>query len=483
MLVVLGSLPAFTITSNTVAMTNSIRHHGALGFAPSLGYSQRSFDSDHDHVSLSGAFKGSTTRLFERVLKLIDTEYPQTVSRKVMLDHALRRLTLTLLPQCMDGVPRFEECEEPPTQCFCRAVESVAYNCGLDKDRLLKNSLKMLLMDLDPYSALLDSALLKELQISTSGKFGGVGMVVSPKDGDYVVVSPLDGSPAYKAGIKSGDTVMEIDGKPLHGMPLLEVLQLVRGPAGSRMSLTIRDKSTGRVSRVRLRRQVIRVPPVRHTMLPGGFGYLRIVNFQLDTAAQVKNALERMFNSREGGMKGLVLDLRDNPGGLFGEAIAVADLLLSSGVITSVRGRTRESYAEFKAHPAGTYPEVPTVVLINKGSASASEILAAALQSRPNVLVIGERSFGKASVQGVFSLGRGMALRLTTAHYYTPDGKDIHGKGLEPDVKTVSPESPNRTKIGIADLATLESDPEIEKAITYLHRGNLSRESPFSSLY
>jgi carboxyl-terminal processing protease len=218
-------------------------------------------------------------------------------------------------------------------------------------------------------------------------------------------------------------------------------------------------------------------------MLPGGIGYLRIVNFQHDTAARVKEALDRLYGIDEGGVKGLILDLRDNPGGLFREAIAVADLFLPAGVITSVRGRTSESYSEFKAQAAGTYPEVLTVVLINKGSASASEILAAALQSRPNVVAMGERSFGKASVQAVFALGRGMALRLTTAHYYTPDGKDIHGKGLEPDMETASPEGLDKAGIGLADLRTLESDPEIGKAVTYLKRDNLYRESPFSSLY
>ncbi len=484
-LVMVGILQALAIMSSSIATADSFWGSEDLKPAVPLSYSQRSFDTNDDHSpdSSGRTFRGSTTRLFEKVLRLIDTQYPDPISKRDVLDHVLRRLTLTMLPQCMDGVTRFEECSEPTDQCFYDAVAAIADNCGSDNDRLLKNSLKMLLKDLDPNSALLDSALLKELKISTSGKFGGVGMVVSPKDGDYVVISPFDGSPAYKAGIKSGDTIMEIDGKPLHGMPLMEVLQLVRGPAGSRMSLTVKDKKTGRVTRVRLRRRVIRVPPVRQTMLPDGIGYLRIVNFQNDTGALIKKALDRMFDSDEGGLKGLILDLRDNPGGLFGEAIAVADLFLSSGVITSTRGRTSESYSEFKAQSAGTYPEVPMVVLINKGSASASEILAAALQSKPNVLVMGERSFGKASVQAVFVLGRGMALRLTTAHYYTPDGKDIHGKGLEPDVKFESPVDLTKIRIGISSLHALESDPEIGKAVTYLKRDNINQASPFSSLY
>ncbi len=484
MLVVLGSLPMLVIAGDSIA-ADSLSGQGHGNPAVSRSYSQRSPYTlrNYGRNLPSSTFKESATRLFERVLRLIDTQYAEPISKRDVLEHVLKRLALTMLPQCMDGVPRMEDCAGPSEQCFYNAVEAIARNCGADKNRLLKNSMKMLLRDLDPNSGLLDSSLLKELKISTSGRFGGVGMVVSPKAGDYVVVSPFDGSPAYKAGIKSGDTIMEIDGKPLHGMPLMEVLQLVRGPAGSRMSLTIKDKKTGRIGRVRLRRRVIRVPPVRHTMLPDGIGYLRIVNFQNDTATLVKKALERMFDFDEGGVKGLILDLRDNPGGLFGEAIAVADLFLPSGVITSVRGRTSESYSEFKARSEGTYPEVPMAVLINKGSASASEILAAALQSRPDVLVMGERSFGKASVQAVFALGKGTALRLTTAHYYTPDGKDIHGKGLEPDVKTPSPKGLNRTRIGVSDVRTLLSDPEIGKAIAYLKRDNLKGRSPFSSLY
>ncbi|MDQ7785740.1 MAG: S41 family peptidase [Desulfomonilaceae bacterium] len=485
MLLVSGILPMLAFTSNSIAIDGSIRDRGHNEVAVSRKLAQRSLDSgrEYGHGAAGATFRGSSGKLFEKVMSLIDSEYPEPVSEKDLLEHAMLRLTLTILPQCMEGVPSLEECSRPFRRCFLNAVGAVASNCGLDRDRLLMYTLRMLLRDLDPNSALLDSTLIKELKISTSGKFGGVGMVVSPKDGDYVVVSPFDGSPAFKAGIKSGDTIMEIDGKPLHGMPLVEVLQLVRGPAGSGMSLTIRDEKTGRVGRLKLRRLVISVPPVRRTMLSDDIGYLRIVNFQHDTAAHVKKALEKMFDFEEGGVKGLILDLRDNPGGLFGEAIAVADLFVPSGVITSVRGRTRESYTEFKARGAGTYPEVPMVVLINRGAASASEILAAALQSRPNVLVMGEKSFGKASVQAVFPLGNGMALRLTTAHYYTPDGKDIHGKGLEPDIETASPQGITRARMGDSDLRTVADDPEVAKAVTYLKRDDHLRESLFPSLY
>lgn len=455
------------------------------GYGVFQEYSQGLFskDSGRGGRPFLASYKGSMTRLFSTVLRLIDTHYAESISQRAILDSALNRLSLTLLPQCMEGVEPIETCSAPADRCFFKAVKTISRNCGEKQRAILARALRYLLRDLDPNSGLLDSAMLKELKISTSGKFGGIGMVVTARDGDYVVISPFDGSPAYEAGIKPGDTIVEIDGKSLHGMPLLEVLQLVRGPAGSRMSLTVKDKTTGSVGRLRIRRQVIRVAPVRHTVLPDHIGYLRIVNFQKNTATQVEKALEEMFDFGSGGVRGLILDLRDNPGGLFTEAISVADLFLPSGVITSVRGSKVHSYTEFTAQQDGTFPEVPMVVLMNSGSASASEILAGALQGRPNVLVMGDKSFGKASVQGVFSLGRRTALRLTTAHYYTPDGRDIHGKGLEPDVMVDSPEGVTRARIGQSDERALDNDPEIAQAVKYLVGQDQPQISPFSTWY
>jgi carboxyl-terminal processing protease len=484
-LLFLGSLVALMPTSITSAAEDYSPEMRRQVPAAELTYAQRNLNSGRGRSRnpYRSSFKGSTRRLLSSVLQLIDTQYAQEVSEREILDNTLTRLSLTFLPQCMEGVESEKECPDTPDDCFLKAVETIARNCGYDKNDILRKALTILLHNLDPNSGLLDPAMLKELKISTSGKFGGVGMVVTPRDGDYVVISPFDDSPAYKAGVKAGDTIMEIDGKPLHGLPLLEVLRLVRGPAGSRMSITVKDKKTGRIGRLRLRRRVIRVPPIRQMMLSNGIGYLRIVNFQRKTADQVEKVLDRMFDYNKGGLRGLILDLRDNPGGLFTEAIAVADLFLDSGLITSVRGRSPESYSEFKAQSGGTFPEIPMVVLINKGSASASEILAGALQSSPRVLIMGEKSFGKATVQAVFSLRNGMALRLTTAHYFTPDGKDINGKGLEPDVKVESPEGLNRARIGLSNVRAVKDDPEIQKAVAYLQRANLPEESHFSSLY
>lgn len=344
--------------------------------------------------------------------------------------------------------------------------------------------MKILLRNLDPNSALMDANMVKELKISTSGRFGGIGMVVGAKHGDYVVISALDGSPAFRAGIKTGDKVLAIDGEPIHGLPLLEVLSKVRGPSGSRIRLTIESRDKGVTRQVTLRRRVIRIPPVRYEKLGGNVGYLRIINFQTGTAKAVRRALRRLFRDTPGGLKGLILDLRSNPGGLFDEAIKVADLLLSSKTITVVKGRLQRINREFRAKRNRTFPQVPTVVLINRGTASGSEILTAALRQRPDVVVMGEHSFGKASVQGVFLLGEGRALRLTTAHYYTPEGVDIDGKGIKPDIEVQdSDEGSGRVKPrGLGD-SDVRHDRVVAKALKYIVTGRSPVKSPFPTLF
>lgn len=427
--------------------------------------------------------EGTGVKLFDEVMRIVHAHFVRNPSSKRVFENTLKKLVLVLPPHCTEGTESFAECSQSAEQCFIESLRDISHRCDLEMDRLVQTALRMLLHGLDRNTGLLDATMIKELKISMSGRFGGVGMVVTERDGDYVVISPFDGSPAYRAGIRAGDTIVEIDGHPLHGLPLLEVLRLVRGPAGSRMKLTVRSEKSGKTGRVRLRRRVIRIPPVRSTMLSKGIGYLRIVNFQNDTAEQVKKALNRMFRSGRGGLKGLILDVRDNPGGLFTEAIQVADLFLSSGCITSIRGRDVQTQSEFTAQAKGTFPEIPIVILMNKGSASGSEILVGALQGRSHVLVLGERSFGKASVQAVFPLGKGKAVRLTTAHYYTADGRDIDGKGLEPDVPIEMPENLGRKTLGALNAEDVEVDAAVQKALEYLQQGEFPRRSPFSSWY
>jgi carboxyl-terminal processing protease len=417
--------------------------------------------------------------LWDKALALIKAHYVKDVSDKEIYQESLQRLRFALLPQCTENVPRPGECTEGTAECFARALKSIAERCGIPLAGIESMALRLLLRDLDLNSGLLDGRLLEELKISTSGRFGGVGMVVAPKDGDYVVVSPIEGSPAQHRGIRAGDTILEIDGKPLHGLPLVEVLGLVRGPAGSYMVATLRTASSGEVRDVRLRRKIIRIPPVRFRKLQSGIGYLRIVNFQRDTRDQVRKAMRAISGRGRGRLKGLVLDLRDNPGGLFNEAIKVADLFLSSTTITSVKGRDPQFSRKFTAAPNGELAGLPTIVLINQGSASAAEILAGALQGQPNVLLMGRKTFGKASVQAIFPLTAHRALRLTSAHYFTADGQNIDGKGIEPDIPVREAISSRGPSLAPSEAGKPEEDEEIKEAWESLVSGRPPRRSPF----
>lgn len=427
--------------------------------------------------------RAARRKLISGVVDLLEKNFVQSISPPEALQAALDKLALTLLPTCTESVEPLKDCRDRLGECFAQALNTIAATCDLDPDRLCQAALKGLLRELDPYATLLDRTMLRELSISVSGKFGGVGMVVDVRDGDYVVVAPFDGSPAYKAGIRAGAKILEIDGYPLHGLPLTDVLGMVRGPAGSTVLFTVRDSETGKIERRRVKRHTIRIAPVRYSLLSGQIGLMRIVNFQKGTAAQVRKALSRMLDRRGAGINGLILDLRDNPGGLLDEAILTANLFVPSGVITAVKGRDERSERKVLASPGSSFPQIPMVVLINRGSASGSEVLAGALQGRPNVLVLGERSFGKASVQAVFPLGDSFALRLTTAHYYTADGRDIDGKGLEPDVKISSPEVMPREKLGFSKPEELERDPAIRRALSYLESGAPLITSPFPTWF
>jgi carboxyl-terminal processing protease len=421
---------------------------------------------------------------FDQVVQLMRENYVHELSDQDIFLTPIEKMTFTLLPECTEDVQFHEDCSTHPEQCFVDFIRGVSSRCKYSREQLLTMALNAVLSSLDPNSSLLDPDMMKELTIGTSGKFGGVGMVVTWRDGDYVVVSPFEGAPAYKAGIQSGDTVMEIDGQVLHGLPLMEVLRKVRGPAGSIMRVSLKDGRTGEIKHLKVRRSVITVPPVRYAKLDNGIGYLRIVNFQHNTASEVRKALNRLGSGGGQGLQGIILDLRDNPGGLFDEAIQVADQFLPSGVITSVRGRNQELGDEFRATRKPGFHEIPLVILINKGTASASEILTGALQGRPHVVVMGDKSFGKASVQAVYPLRKGTALRLTTAHYYTANGRDIEGKGLEPDIRTdVSPENIGQQRVDLMNKYELERDRGVREAMAWLRFPQFPSRSPFPTLF
>jgi carboxyl-terminal processing protease len=475
LVIVLGGwarVPWACASSIDAATPSAVR---AAQHAPQQILAQGELSAEPRQLSVSAT-------LFRGILRLMKQNYVHEIADEQIFPNPVRKLVMTLPPLCAEKVPDTSACTGDAEDCLLNVIDTVASQCHMDADRVCRTLLNIILRDLDPNTCLLDESMLKELTITTSGKFGGVGVMVAPRKGDYVVISPFEGSPAYRAGIKAGDIMMEIDGQPLHDLPLVEVLGKVRGPAGSVMSLTVKSGKSGMVRHVRLRRRTIVIPPVRYAMVTPSVAYVRIVNFQTDTRTEVEKALFRM--KMQGSLKGLILDLRDNPGGLLDQAVQVADLFVSSGPITSLRGRNRQLNRNFSARGRAVMGTLPIVVLVNRGSASSSEVLAGALQGKPHVTVMGERSFGKASVQAIYPLGGGNALRLTTAHYYTAEGRDIEGRGLEPDICLNEPdESHSPEAMEPQNPSQLREDPWVKDAVDVILGRIDSKPGPFPSLY
>ena len=291
-----------------------------------------------------------------------------------------------------------------------------------------------LLSSLDPHSDYLTPEAYRELQLATKGSFAGLGIELSLKNGAPTVVSPIEDTPAFRAGILAGDRIIEIDGKSTRDMTLIDAVKLMRGQKGTRITLTLQREGQAAPLRVTLVRDVIMVRSVRSRSLADGYGYIRIAQFQERTADDVGAALESLKAASGGGLKGLVLDLRNDPGGLLNSAVSVASRFIDSGLIVSVQGRERSSNHQYPALRVAKEAAYPIVVLINGGSASASEIVAGALQDHRRAVIVGARSFGKGSVQTILPVGQG-AIKLTTAIYYTPNGKSIQQIGIVPDIQ------------------------------------------------
>jgi len=305
----------------------------------------------------------------------------------------------------------------------------------VDDKTLLENAIKGMLSNLDPHSAYLEPDAFAELQESTSGEFGGLGIEVGVEDGFIKVVSPIDDTPASRAGIEAGDLIIKIDGKPTKGMSMMDAVAQMRGKPGSDITLTL-VREGGKPYDVKLTRAVIKVKSVKSQLLEPGYGYLRVTQFQVNTGEEVGKALARLKKDNGGKkLSGLVLDLRNNPGGVLQAAVEVSDHFLTKGLIVYTKGRIANSELRFSADPADASEGVPLVVLINGGSASASEIVAGALQDHKRAVVMGTDSFGKGSVQTVLPLNNDRALKLTTALYYTPSGRSIQAQGIVPDIE------------------------------------------------
>ncbi|WP_252273500.1 S41 family peptidase [Pseudomonas subflava] len=309
-----------------------------------------------------------------------------------------------------------------------------AYVEPVDDKTLLENAIKGMLSNLDPHSAYLEPEAFAELQESTSGEFGGLGIEVGTEDGFIKVVSPIDDTPASKAGIQPGDLIVKIDGQPTKGLSLMEAVDKMRGKAGSKINLTL-VREGGKPFDVELTRAVIKVRSVKSQMLEDGYGLIRISQFQVNTGEEVGKALGKLRKDNGKKLRGLVLDLRNNPGGVLQAAVEVSDHFLKKGLIVYTEGRIANSELRFNADPADASEGVPLVVLINGGSASASEIVAGALQDHKRGVLMGTDSFGKGSVQTVLPLNNDRALKLTTALYFTPNGRSIQAQGIVPDIE------------------------------------------------
>ncbi|MBI3072708.1 MAG: S41 family peptidase [Deltaproteobacteria bacterium] len=305
----------------------------------------------------------------------------------------------------------------------------------VDDTKLVYGAIKGMLDTLDPHTVFMPPDLYKEMKVDTSGEFGGLGIEITTKDGVLTVVAPIDGTPAHRAGVKSGDQILRIDGDSTKTMSLMDAVKKMRGPKGSKVKLTLRRKGErGTIQELVIVRDRIKVVSVDSRLLGSGVGVVRIKSFQERTDVYLKDSIEKLEQQFGAPLKGLVLDLRNNPGGLLEQAVRVSDAFIESGLIVFTKGRQKGSVEREFAHPKGTRTDFPMVVLVNGGSASASEIVAGALQDHGRAVILGTQTFGKGSVQTVTELEDGSGLKLTVAKYYTPKGRSIQEKGISPDI-------------------------------------------------
>ncbi|CAA9891268.1 Carboxy-terminal-processing protease [Candidatus Methylobacter favarea] len=300
--------------------------------------------------------------------------------------------------------------------------------------KLLEDAVRGMLSGLDPHSAYLVAEEYQELKEGTTGQFGGLGIEVTMENGFIKVVSPIDDTPAQRAGIKAGDLIVRLDDKPVKGMSLADAVKMMRGEPGSKILLTVVREGEEAPLKITIARDIIKVKSVKSRVLEKNYGYVRISSFQSGTGESLKDALAELKKQNAGNLKGLVLDLRNNPGGVLNAAVEVSDAFLKSGLIVYTEGRIENSEMRFNAAPDDLIDGAPMIVLINSGSASASEIVAGALQDQKRAVIMGEKSFGKGSVQTILPTSNGAAVKLTTARYYTPSGRSIQAEGIEPDI-------------------------------------------------
>ena len=333
--------------------------------------------------------------------------------------------------------------------------------------QLMSNAIRGMVGELDPHSAFMDKDEFDDLRIATEGNYSGIGVEVTIEDNLLTVIAPLDGSPAARAGIRPGDAILSIDGKLLRNQPLDEAIAGIRGAPGTVVKLSIAREPLPQPLEMSIERAIVSVHSVRFEMLEPGIGYLRISQFSETTGADTNAALRALERQAGGNLRGLVLDLRNNPGGVLDAAVEVSDAFLDEGTIVSAEGRSQESRFRMEAMNGDLTRGAPVAVLVNQGSASAAEIVAGALKDNGRAKLLGQKTFGKGSVQTVMPLEDGQALKLTTSLYFTPSGVSIHQRGIEPDLPLPEPPA---TAAG--HEPTGEQDPEIREAVAFLKTGH-----------
>src|SRR5271163_1041334 len=351
--------------------------------------------------------------------------------------------------------------QELDTFASVLAIVQKNYVEPVSTKRLIDGAITGMLASLDPHSAYLTPDLYRDLEVETRGSFGGLGIEITIKNGALTVVAPIEDTPAYRAGLKAGDQIIKIDDDFTKDMSLTDAVKRMRGPKGSTIRLTLHRNGVPELFTVTLARDVIKIQSVKSKTLDGGYGYIRVTTFQENTGDGVEKAIDEFEAKDHGKIKGIVFDLRDNPGGLLNQAVKVSDDFLDGGLIVYTQGRQENQQQKYFSHKKKDFSEYPMVVLVNGGSASASEIVAGALQDQKRAVILGTQTLGKGSVQTILPLDDHSALRLTTARYYTPTGRSIQAVGITPDVDVDNPKPTLAMLEG--EGAQLDQDPEIHE--------------------
>jgi len=342
----------------------------------------------------------------------------------------------------------------------------------VDDEKLFDMAIQGMVSGLDPHSSFLSQDDFNELKIGTTGKFGGLGIEITTEDSFVKVISPIDDTPAQRVGIKSGDLIIDVGGTSLKDLPISDAVKLMRGEPGTSVEITVIRKEIKEPIKFKITREIIISKGVKSYLFDKKIGYVRLSNFQSNSTNDVKDAIYELNRKSKSKMEGLIVDLRNNPGGVLGTAVGISDLFLTEGKIVYTKGRTYKSRLEYFASPQDIIDGLPLIVLINEGSASASEIVAGALQDHKRAMIMGTKSYGKASVQTIQELNDGSALKLTTARYYTPLGNDIHENGIKPDLVI---EVGKKEKVNLPE--PYDEDGQLFQAIKHLKDTKISNKN------